>query len=61
MSPHRLFLLIFAASVPITATTLLKDTGELTGMFGILGIMGSVIIALLVATRKYWNGARRIS
>lgn len=61
MNPHKLFLLVFVASVPLTATTLLKDTGELTGMFSILGITGSVIIALLVATRKYWNGARRVS
>ena len=61
MNPHKLFLLIFAASVPLTAATFLKDMGELTNMFGTLGIIGAVIIAVLFATRRYWNGARRVS
>ena len=61
MNPHRLFLAVLAASIPLTAMTFLKDNSEMTDMFSILGIIGSAIIAVLVLTKRYWGGARRVS
>lgn len=61
MNPHKLFLAVIAASIPLTAATFLKDTSELTDMFSMLGVIGSAIIVVLVLTKRYWGGARRVS
>lgn len=61
MNPHKLFLAVIAASIPLTAATFLKDTSELTDMFSILGVIGSAIIVVLVLTKRYWGSARRVS
>lgn len=61
MSPHRLFLLLLAGSVPVTVLTFIKNADELVGLLSVLGMAGSVILAVLIVTRKYWRNARRIS
>lgn len=61
MNPHKLFLAVIAASIPLTAATFLKNTSEIMDMFSILGIISSVVIVILIMTKKYWNGARRVS
>jgi len=61
MNPHRLFLAVLVASVPLTAVTFLKENTEMADMFSILGIIGSAIIVVLILTKRYWNGARRVS
>lgn len=61
MSPHRLFLLLLAGSVPLTALTFIKNADELAGLLSVLGIVGSAILVVLIVTRKYWQNARRVS
>ncbi len=61
MSPHRLFLLLLAGSVPVTALTFIKNADEMAGLLSVLGMAGSAILLVLIVTRKYWKNARRVS
>jgi hypothetical protein len=60
MSPHKLFLILLAYSVPLSALAFIKDTNELTSLLLIMGAIGAAITAVLVLTRKYWKNARRL-
>jgi hypothetical protein len=62
MNPHWLFLAIMAVSVSVDTAhaAALGDIHELLDMTIILGLAAAVVGAVLLATRRYWQGARRL-
>lgn len=60
MNPHRFFLAILAISIPVTVVAFIKDPSELVDHLAVLGIVSSVVFAVMILTRKYWQGARRV-